>query len=175
MLFRQTLLAAAVGLMSAAAVAAPVTTQGTGVGKHGDMTVAVTFDNGRIQAIEIVKEAENPVLAKKVYTDLKVAVIASNSADLDAISGATFSSKGFLDAVKDAAKKAGVTLSKADAKAIKKVVKNIPAVSNYDVVVIGAAAPGSPPPLKQRTPVPTLCFWKRCRPWAATPSFRAPK
>ena len=137
MLFRQTLLAAAVGLMSAAAVAAPVTTQGTGVGKHGDMTVAVTFDNGRIQAIEIVKEAENPVLAKKVYTDLKAAVIASNSADLDAISGATFSSKGFLDAVKDAAKKAGVTLSKADAKAIKKVVKNIPAVSNYDVVVIG--------------------------------------
>ena len=141
MLFRQTLLAAAVGLMSAAAVAAPVTTQGTGVGKHGDMTVAVTFDNGRIQAIEIVKEAENPVLAKKVYTDLKAAVIASNSADLDAISGATFSSKGFLDAVKDAAKKAGVTLSKADAKAIKKVVKNIPAVS-YDVVVIGAGGAG---------------------------------
>lgn len=128
--------------MSAAAVAAPVTTQGTGVGKHGDMTVAVTFDNGRIQAIEIVKEAENPVLAKKVYTDLKAAVIASNSADLDAISGATFSSKGFLDAVKDAAKKAGVTLSKADAKAIKKVVKNIPAVSNYDVVVIGAGGAG---------------------------------
>lgn len=142
MLFRQTLLAAAVGLMSAAAVAAPVTTQGTGVGKHGDMTVAVTFDNGRIQAIEIVKEAENPVLAKKVYTDLTAAVIASNSADLDAISGATFSSKGFLDAVKDAAKKAGVTLSKADAKAIKKVVKNIPAVSNYDVVVIGAGGAG---------------------------------
>ena len=142
MLFRQTLLAAAVGLMSAAAVAAPVTTQGTGVGKHGDITVAVTFDNGRIQAIEIVKEAENPVLAKKVYTDLKAAVIASNSADLDAISGATFSSKGFLDAVKDAAKKAGVTLSKADAKAIKKVVKNIPAVSNYDVVVIGAGGAG---------------------------------
>ena len=142
MLFRRTLLAAAVGLMSAAAVAAPVTTQGTGVGKHGDMTVAVTFDNGRIQAIEIVKEAENPVLAKKVYTDLKAAVITSNSADLDAISGATFSSKGFLDAVKDAAKKAGVTLSKADAKAIKKVVKNIPAVSNYDVVVIGAGGAG---------------------------------
>ena len=128
--------------MSAAAVAAPVTTPGTGVGKHGDMTVAVTFDNGRIQAIEIVKGAENPVLAKKVYTDLKAAVIASNSADLDAISGATFSSKGFLDAVKDAAKKAGVTLSKADAKAIKKVVKNIPAVSNYDVVVIGAGGAG---------------------------------
>ena len=111
-------------------------------GAFAFIAVAVTFDNGRIQAIEIVKEAENPVLAKKVYTDLKAAVITSNSADLDAISGATFSSKGFLDAVKDAAKKAGVTLSKADAKAIKKVVKNIPAVSNYDVVVIGAGGAG---------------------------------
>ena len=70
----------------------------------------MTFDNGKITDIKIVKEQENKVLAAKVYTDLKNDVIATNSADLDVISGATFSSKGFLDAVKDAAKKAGVTL-----------------------------------------------------------------
>ena len=58
------------------------------------------------------------------------------------ISGATFSSKGFLDAVKDAAKKAGVTLSKADKKAIKKVVKDLPKNSTYDVVVVGAGGAG---------------------------------
>lgn len=57
-------------IFAAAASAAPVTTEGTGVGKHGDVTVAVTFDNGRIQNIKVVKEQENPVLAKKVYTDL---------------------------------------------------------------------------------------------------------
>lgn len=141
--FSRALIAGLVCSVFAAAVsAAPVTTQGTGVGKHGDVTVAVTFDSGKIKGIKIVKQQENPVLAAKVFTDLKQHVIDTNSVQLDAISGATFSSKGFLDAVADAAKKAGVTLSKADKKAIKKVVKTLPKESTYDVVVIGAGGAG---------------------------------
>ena len=141
--FSRALIAGLVCSVFAAAVsAAPVTTQGTGVGKHGDVTVAVTFDSGKIKDIKIVKQQENPVLAAKVFTDLKQQVIDTNSVQLDAISGATFSSKGFLDAVADAAKKAGVTLSKADKKAIKKVVKTLPKESTYDVVVIGAGGAG---------------------------------
>ena len=141
--FSRALIAGLVCSVFAAAVsAAPVTTQGTGVGKHGDVTVAVTFDSGKIKDIKIVKQQENPVLAAKVFTDLKQHVIDTNSVQLDAISGATFSSKGFLDAVADAAKKAGVTLSKADKKAIKKVVKTLPKESSYDVVVIGAGGAG---------------------------------
>jgi urocanate reductase len=141
--FSRALIAGLVCSVFAAAVsAAPVTTQGTGVGKHGDVTVAVTFDSGKIKDIKIVKQQENPVLAAKVFTDLKQHVIDTNSVQLDAISGATFSSKGFLDAVADAAKKAGVTLSKADKKAIKKVVKTLPKESTYDVVVIGAGGAG---------------------------------
>ena len=141
--FSRALIAGLVCSAFAAAVsAAPVTTQGTGVGKHGDVTVAVTFDSGKIKDIKIVKQQENPVLVAKVFTDLKQHVIDTNSVQLDAISGATFSSKGFLDAVADAAKKAGVTLSKADKKAIKKVVKTLPKESSYDVVVIGAGGAG---------------------------------
>lgn len=141
--FSRALIAGLVCSAFAAAVsAAPVTTQGTGVGKHGDVTVAVTFDSGKIKGIKIVKQQENPVLAAKVFTDLKQHVIDTNSVQLDAISGATFSSKGFLDAVADAAKKAGVTLSKADKKAIKKAVKALPKESSYDVVVIGAGGAG---------------------------------
>lgn len=143
MQFSRALIAGLVCSAFAAAVsAAPVTTQGTGVGKHGDVTVAVTFDSGKIKNIKIVKQQENPVLAAKVFTDLKQHVIDTNSVQLDAISGATFSSKGFLDAVADAAKKAGVTLSKADKKAIKKAVKALPKESSYDVVVIGAGGAG---------------------------------
>jgi urocanate reductase len=143
MQFSRALIAGLVCSAFAAAVsAAPVTTQGTGVGKHGDVTVAVTFDSGKIKDIKIVKQQENPVLAAKVFTDLKQHVIDTNSVQLDAISGATFSSKGFLDAVADAAKKAGVTLSKADKKAIKKAVKALPKESSYDVVVIGAGGAG---------------------------------
>ena len=146
MTFRKTLAAIAAaatfGVASLAALAAPVTTEGTGVGKHGDITVAVTFDNNRIQSIRIVKNAENPVLAQKVFTDLKDQVVAVNSADVAVVSGATFSSKGFLDAVKDAAQKAGVTLKKADKKVVKKVEKAIPRRSTYDVVVVGAGGAG---------------------------------
>jgi len=127
---------------AAASMAAPVTGEGTGVGKHGDITVAVTFDAGKIQDIKIVKNAENPILAKKVFTDLKDQVVALSSTDVDLISGATFSAKGFIDAVNDAAKKAGVTLAKADKKALKKAARELPKTSNYDVVVIGAGGAG---------------------------------
>ena len=127
---------------AAASMAAPVTAEGTGVGKHGDITVAVTFDAGKIQDIKIVKNAENPILAKKVFTDLKDQVVALSSPDVDLISGATFSAKGFIDAVNDAAKKAGVTLAKADKKALKKAARELPKTSNYDVVVIGAGGAG---------------------------------
>ena len=142
-MMKKTLITALIATVFAGgAMAAAVTTEGTGVGKHGDVTVAVTFDGGKITDIKVVKEQENKVLARGVYTDLKDQVIATNSADLDVISGATFSSKGFLDAVKDAAKKAGVTLSKADKKAIKKVAKDLPKNSSYDVVVVGAGGAG---------------------------------
>ena len=127
---------------AAASMAAPVTAEGTGVGKHGDITVAVTFDAGKIQDIKIVKNAENPILAKKVFTDLKDQVVALSSTDVDLISGATFSAKGFIDAVNDAAKKAGVTLAKADKKALKKAARELPKTSNYGVVVIGAGGAG---------------------------------
>ena len=145
-MFKKTLLSAAAllaaGTLSASVFAAPVTAEGTGVGKHGDITVAVTFDAGKIQDIKIVKNAENPILAKKVFTDLKDQVVALSSTDVDLISGATFSAKGFIDAVNDAAKKAGVTLAKADKKALKKAARKLPKTSNYDVVVIGAGGAG---------------------------------
>ena len=100
-MFKKTLLSAAAllaaGTLSASVFAAPTTVEGTGVGKHGDITVAVTFDAGKIQDIKIVKNAENPILAKKVFTDLKDQVVALSSTDVDLISGATFSAKGFID------------------------------------------------------------------------------
>ena len=144
---KSTMIKSAVAMVFAAgfataSMAAPVTAEGTGVGKHGDITVAVTFDAGKIQDIKIVKNAENPILAKKVFTDLKDQVVALSSTDVDLISGATFSAKGFIDAVNDAAKKAGVTLAKADKKALKKAARELPKTSNYDVVVIGAGGAG---------------------------------
>ena len=78
-------------LMLSSVSAAPVTTEGTGVGKHGDLAVAVTFDNGKITKIDVVQNKENKVLAQKVFTELKDNVVRTNSAEIDGIAGATFS------------------------------------------------------------------------------------
>lgn len=134
--------AAVVAAFMGAAVASPVVQEGTGVGKHGNVKVAVTFDNGKIQDIKVLSQKENPVLAQRVFKDLRQEVIDTNSVDVDVISGASFSSKGLLDAVSDAAKKAGVKLSKAGKKSLKKASMAIPRESTYDVVVIGAGGAG---------------------------------
>ena len=128
------------GVVSASA--ATVTTQGTGVGKDGDIKVQVTFKDGKINAINVLKQRENPVLSKKVFTDLKRDVIRTNSVDLDVISGATFSSKGFLDAVKNAAAKAKVKLAPNGRSKLKSAASRLQPVQNYDVVVIGAGGAG---------------------------------
>ncbi len=127
-------------LVSATFASMAMTVEGTSVGKHGDVTVAVTFDQGVIKNIDVVKSNENPVLAAKVFTDLKTAIIENNSADIDSISGATVSSNALKNAVKQAAKKASVTL--ADSVVVTKRVQTIPQNSTYDVVVIGAGGAG---------------------------------
>ena len=110
MTLNKSLVCLAIASLSIPAMAAPVTTEGAGVGKHGDVIAAVTFDGGRIQAIDIRKSNENPILAGKVFTEMKDAMIKHNTADIDAVTGATVSSDALRNAVKEAAAKACVTL-----------------------------------------------------------------
>lgn len=137
---RTTLTAIAAALSISAAAAAPVVTTGTGVGKHGDVTAEVTFDSGRITRINVVKSNENKILAARVFTDLKDAMIAGNTASVDSISGATVSSEALKTAVAEAARKAGVVL--AGPVAVMKKAAKVPERSVYDVVVIGAGGAG---------------------------------
>ena len=127
--------------LSATATAATVTQEGSGIGKDGEIKVKVVFEDGKIKNVDILKQQENPVLSQKVFMDLKDEIVKTDSADLDVIAGATYSSLGLLAAVKDAAQKAGITLKKVEKKAVKAQVA-IPAERNYDVVVVGAGGAG---------------------------------
>ena len=140
MTLNKSLVCLAIASLSIPAMAAPVTTEGAGVGKHGDVIAAVTFDGGRIQAIDIRKSNENPILAGKVFTEMKDAMIKHNTADIDAVTGATVSSDALRNAVKEAAAKAGVTL--AGPVALLKRAPKVPETNVYDVVVIGAGGAG---------------------------------
>lgn len=79
---------------------------GTAFGYNGDISVEVSIEDDEITAISIVSAAmEDPLyvtLASSVIDDM----ISTQSADVDAVTGATYSSKGIINAVDNALGKA---------------------------------------------------------------------
>ncbi|MBA9084956.1 urocanate reductase [Fontibacillus solani] len=115
--------------------------EGVGQGKHGDIKVKVSFADNKITDIEVVEQKENEVLAEPVYTQLKQNVISANSPDVDAISGSTVTSEGYLQAIQDAITKSGITLASVGAASNAGADKE-EAEQTYDVVIIGAGGAG---------------------------------
>jgi fumarate reductase flavoprotein subunit len=60
------------------------------------------MEDGAITGIEIVESGEDPFVGGAAMEELLELVLMYNSTDLDAVSGATESSKGFLAAVENA-------------------------------------------------------------------------
>lgn len=81
--------------------------EGSGKGFGGNIDVKVTVSGGNITDVEIVsaKNEDGAYLseAENIIDD----IIENNSADVDTISGATFSSTGIKNAVIEALEKAG--------------------------------------------------------------------
>jgi uncharacterized protein with FMN-binding domain len=59
-------------------------------------------DEARILEIEILDHNEDPFTGVPALESLTETALEENSADLDALSGATLSSRGFLEALEDA-------------------------------------------------------------------------
>ena len=80
------------------------TYSGVGKGKGGDLNVEITIANKEITDITFGEHHED-------YTDamesIKANVLAKNSLEVDNISGATYTSNGVIEALKDAVSKAG--------------------------------------------------------------------
>lgn len=80
------------------------TYNGSGIGYSGDIHISVTVSEGRITDITITETSDDKAyleMAKRVIEE----VIAGQSTEgVDTVSGATFSSRGILDAIEDALK-----------------------------------------------------------------------
>lgn len=87
-------------LLSAYASAETLTGKAKGFG--GELTVAVTMDGDTITAVEILENSETPGIAGEAFEKLPTVIVESNSADVDIVAGATFSSKAIIAAVKNA-------------------------------------------------------------------------
>ena len=74
---------------------------GTGRGYRGPIRVRVYLSEGGIEDIEILESYEDSY-AMEAIEELRELVLEMNSTDLDAISGATVSSMGFLSALEAA-------------------------------------------------------------------------
>ncbi len=116
------------------------TYEGTGVGKSGNIVVDLTIADNKISKIEVKENHETEGLsdAMNIMTN---DMIATNSIDVDSVSGATLTSAGFRMAVKNAFEKTGaddsVLVSTGSIEREKR-------ESEYtaDVIVIGAGGAG---------------------------------
>lgn len=116
---------------------------GEGSGHHGKIMVSVTIKGGDIDSIKVVENPENKVLSASAFETLTKKMISTNSGDVDAISGASDSSRGFIDAVEDALSQCrSGELVKSDKKNSDLIVQESETVQNYDIVVIGAGGAG---------------------------------
>lgn len=83
---------------------------GTGTGFEGTLKVKVVVTDGRITDIQVIESKDGEEYIKAASA-LLADIIKTQSANVDTVSGATYSSKGLIEAVKDALKDAVVTES----------------------------------------------------------------
>lgn len=114
---------------------------GEGTGKGGKIQVELTLKNNEIADIVIGDNNETPGYADAME-QMKQAMIASNQIEVDGVTGATFSSKGFQEAVKDAFNKSGAKMSDLVKKDVAPVSSDMEDSYESDVVVVGAGGAG---------------------------------
>lgn len=119
----------------------PGTYTGVGAGKNGDITVEVTFSTEKIESIRIVSHTETPSLSDAAIEQIPAKIVESQSLGVDAVSGATYTSNGIVEAVADAVKQAG-----GDVEALKNVQiasgEHTEEELTTDVVVVGGGGAG---------------------------------
>jgi len=75
---------------------------GTASGYGGDIVLDVVFDDGEIVDIFVVEQSETPGFGDEAIEEMIEDVIAAQSTEVDTVSGATASSRGALEAIRDA-------------------------------------------------------------------------
>ena len=79
---------------------------GTAFGYNDDITVTVTIENGIITDITSITGDDDEPYFGWAKEKIPQQILSSQSTEIDTVSGATFSSKGIINAVKDALQKA---------------------------------------------------------------------
>lgn len=89
-------------LLSSLAFAAKEVKEGVGYGYKDDIKVAVEMDNGKILSIKVLENKDTPKIADPAIEQLTKKIIDAQSVEVEDVAGATYTSEGFKEAVKNA-------------------------------------------------------------------------
>ena len=135
-----------ISLLAAAAVmtgsvAMAETYSATGNGYHGEMTVNVTIVDGKITDVELGDNHETNVVIDRAFPVIRERILEANTADVDSVTAATFSSYAIKTAVADAMQQAGLEAPKVAMQNAEKTATER-AAENCDIVIVGGGPAG---------------------------------
>lgn len=83
------------------------TYQGSGTGfRGGTTTVSVTVQGGKITSVRVVSTEDDQQFFERAYSSVTQSILSAQTSQVDAVSGATYSSRGIMQAVANALSKA---------------------------------------------------------------------
>lgn len=135
-----------ISLLAAAAVmtgsvAMAETYSATGNGYHGEMTVNVTIEDGKITDVELGDNHETNVVIDRAFPVIRERILEANTADVDSVTAATFSSYAIKTAVADAMQQAGLEAPKVAMQNAEKTATER-AAESCDIVIVGGGPAG---------------------------------
>lgn len=136
--FLALLMALSMLLMASTASAEAYTAAAKGIG--GDVNVTVTFEDGKITAVEVGAHNETPGISDMAIEKIPAAIVAEQSLVVDAVAGATITSNAILTAAQAALTEAGVDVAPFMVKT--ETVLTEGETEETDVVIVGAGLAG---------------------------------
>ncbi|HHV56586.1 MAG TPA: FMN-binding protein [Firmicutes bacterium] len=78
------------------------TYSGSGKGMGGPIAVTVKVEKGRITAVDVTQHQETPGISDSAIAKIPQLIVEKQSTDVEAVSGATYTSNGIKEAVQNA-------------------------------------------------------------------------
>lgn len=85
------------------------TYEGTSPGYASGLKVQVKIESGKIASVDVISHNETPGFYEKAFEKVPVEIVQKQSTDVDTVSGATYSSRGIINAVNNALSDAKVS------------------------------------------------------------------
>ena len=126
----------------APALYTPGTYTASAAGNNGTVTVAVTFTETAISAVEVTAHSETPGIGDAAIEQIPGAIVGGQTLAVDAVSGATNTSNAILDAVEDCVEQAGGDVAALKAAAAEKPASTETTELSAGVVVVGGGGAG---------------------------------